>query len=86
VLYLLVEEFRDTGAVYRRLREEGRQEPPGLSYVASWVTPDMTRAYQVMETSDRALLEEWMSTWEDLIDFEVVPVITSAEAQARTST
>ena len=86
VLYLLIEELRDAEAVYRRLCEEGRQVPPGLTYVVSWVTPDLTRAYQVMETSDRALLEQWMSTWEDLIDFEVVPVITSAEAQARTST
>lgn len=79
---MIVEEFREAVAVYRRLRDLGRQEPPGLTYVASWVTPDMTRCYQVMETDDRALLDEWMSLWEDVVEFEVVPVVTSVEAQA----
>jgi len=79
---MIVEEFRDAVAVYRRLRDLGRQEPPGLTYVASWVTPDMTRCYQVMETEDRALLDAWMSLWEDLVEFEVVPVLTSEQAQA----
>jgi hypothetical protein len=41
------------------------------------------RCYQVMECDDPALLEEWMSHWRDLIDFEVVPVVTSAEAAER---
>ena len=79
---MIVEEFRDAVAVYRRLRDLGRQEPPGLIYVASWVTPDMTRCYQVMETEDRALLDAWMSLWDDVIEFEVVPVVTSEEAPA----
>lgn len=82
MLYLIVEEFRDAVAVYRRLRDLGRQEPPGLTYVASWVAPDMTRCYQVMETEDRALLDAWMSLWDDVIEFEVVPVVTSEEAEA----
>ena len=79
---MIIEEFRDAVAVYRRLRDLGRQEPPGLTYVASWVTADMTRCYQVMETDDRARLDEWMSLWEDVVEFEVVPVVTSADAQA----
>ena len=54
--------------------------PNGLTYVSSWVTPDMARCYQVMETANRALLEEWMANWEDLVEFEVHPVITSKEA------
>jgi hypothetical protein len=80
--YMIVEEFRDAVAVYRRLRDLGRQEPSGLTYVASWVTPDMTRCYQVMETEDRALLDAWMSLWDDVIEFEVVPVVSSEKAQA----
>ncbi len=82
MLYMIIEEFRDTVAVYRRLRNSGRQEPSGVTYVTSWVTPDMTRCYQVMETEDRALLDEWMSLWEDLVEFEVVPVVTSESVQA----
>lgn len=56
--------------------------PEGLRYVSSWVTEDLRLCYQVMECENRALLDEWMSRWSDLVDFEVVPVVTSAEAAA----
>jgi hypothetical protein len=84
MLYMIVEDFRDGDAVpvYRRFRDSGRLAPEGLTYVTSWVTPDLRRCYQVMECDDRALLDEWMSRWTDLVRFEVIPVITSAEAAA----
>jgi len=82
MLFMVVEHFRDGDAVpvYRRFRDRGRLAPEGLRYVASWVTHDFGLCYQVMECDDRALLDEWMSHWKDLVDFEVVPVVTSAEA------
>ena len=81
-LYMVVEHFKngDAAPVYRRFREGGRLAPEGLSYIASWVDTTLERCYQVMETADRALLDEWMSRWTDLVDFEVYAVITSAEA------
>lgn len=84
MLYMVIEHFRngDPVPVYRRFRERGRLAPDGLRYVASWVTRDRKRCYQVMETDDPALLHDWISRWEDLVEFEVVPVITSAEAAA----
>jgi hypothetical protein len=84
MLYMIVEHFRggDAVPVYRRFRDRGRLAPEGLRYVASWVTDDLRRCYQVMECDDRALLEEWMAAWADLVDFEVIPVVTSAEAAA----
>ena len=80
--YMVIEHFRNGDAVpvYQRFRELGRLAPEGLNYIASWVTPDLTRCYQIMETSDRALLEQWMANWNDLVEFEVHPVITSKEA------
>ncbi len=78
--YLVIERYRDPVAVDRRLREAGRQLPEGLSHVASWVTQDLSGCYQVMECQDRALLDAWMTKWADLVEFEVVPVISSAEA------
>ena len=57
--------------------------PPGLNYVASWVDERTATCFQVMETADRALLDEWMRHWDDLVDFEVHPVISSQEAAAR---
>jgi uncharacterized protein DUF3303 len=85
MLYMVIETFRngDPVPVYRRFREGGRLTPPGLDYVTSWVTMDLRRCYQVMETDDPKLLDEWIDRWADLVDFDVVPVVTSAEAAAR---
>jgi hypothetical protein len=87
MLYMIIERFRngDAVAVYRRFRERGRQAPEGLAYVSSWITGDLATCYQVMECDDPALLETWKARWADLIDFEVLPVMTSAEAVERVS-
>jgi hypothetical protein len=84
-LYLVIEHFRDGEAapVYRRFRERGRLAPDGLVYIASWVDAAMTRCYQIMETDDPSRLDEWMSRWSDLIEFEVHPVVSSEEAVRR---
>jgi Protein of unknown function (DUF3303) len=83
--YLIIESFRgrDPAPVYRRFRERGRLAPEGLHYVGSWITEDLARCYQVMECADRRLLDEWLSHWHDLVEFEVMPVLSSAEVQAR---
>jgi Protein of unknown function (DUF3303) len=85
MLYVIVEHFRggDPQPVYARFRERGRLAPEGLTYVNSWVTADLKQCYQIMECADRALLDEWIRAWDDIVDFEVHPAITSAEAAAR---
>ena len=82
MLFLVIEHFRnnDPGPVYARFRERGRLAPDGLRYVSSWVTADYAHCYQVMECDERALLDQWMSAWSDIVDFEVLSVVTSAEA------
>jgi hypothetical protein len=84
MLYMVIEHFRggDAVPVYRRFRDEGRLAPQGLCYVASWVTSDLKHCYQVMECTDRALLDAWIARWDDLVDFEVLPVVSSQEAAA----
>ena len=79
---MIIENFRDgdAGPVYRRFRERGRLAPEGLRYVSSWVTSDLRRCYQVMDCDDPRLLDQWMDNWRDIVDFETVRVITSAEA------
>ena len=81
-LYMVIEHFKggDAVPVYRRFREQGRLAPPGLSYVSSWVDVKFERCYQLMETDDRRLLDEWIARWSDIVDFEVYPVVTSAQA------
>jgi len=84
-LYMVVETFRngDPVPVYRRFRDRGRLAPEGLTYVSSWVDHRLERCYQVMETEDRALLDQWIANWSDIVDFEVHPVISSKEAAER---
>ena len=84
-LFMVVEHFRNGEAapVYRRFKERGRMAPAGLRYVSSWVDENLARCYQLMETADRALLDEWARNWEDLVEFEIHAVITSQEAAQR---
>jgi len=81
-LYMVVEYFKNNDAVpaYRRFRDRGRLMPEGLVYVSSWVDLKFERCYQLMETRDRALLDQWIDNWSDLVEFEVHPVITSKQA------
>ncbi len=83
--YIVIEHFRngDAAPVYQRFRDRGRLAPDGLTYVASWVDSTLRCCYQVMETADPTLLEQWMARWRDLVDFEVHQVISSAEAAER---
>lgn len=80
---MVIEHFRngDPVPVYRRFRDRGRLMPDGIEYRGSWVTEDLRHCYQVMECADRARLDEWIANWIDINEFEVVPVITSADAQ-----
>ncbi|MBV9190758.1 MAG: DUF3303 family protein [Betaproteobacteria bacterium] len=84
MLFMVIEHFRPGRApeVYRRFRERGRMAPEGLRYVASWVDMDYKRCFQVMEADNEALFKQWTANWDDLVDFEIVPVRTSAEAAA----
>jgi hypothetical protein len=83
MLYMVIESFRgDPTPVYRRFRDRGRLAPEGLRYVDSWITRDLQRCYQVMDCDDPRLLQKWIDCWKDLVDFEVMPVLTSSEAAA----
>ena len=84
MLYMVIETFRggDPVPVYRRFKARGRLMPEGIEYKGSWVTDDLRRCFQVMECQDRSLLDQWMANWSDVTAFEVVPVMTSAEAAA----
>ncbi len=84
---MIIEHFKnqDSVLVYRRFCDQGRLAPEGLRYVASWVDETLSRCFQLMETSDRRLLDEWMTNWSDIVDFEVYPVITSQEAAEKVS-
>ena len=83
--YLVIETYRHgPDPVYARAAELGRLLPDGLVYVDSWIDArDLGRCWQLMEADDPALFEPWIAAWEDLVDFEIVPVVDSAAAAAR---
>ena len=62
----------------------GRMLPHDVNYRASWVDPRGARCFQVVEARDSESLDAWVSCWDDLIDFEIVPVESSTEFWART--
>ena len=85
MLFMVIERYknRDAKPVYERFRERGRMLPEGLAYIDSWVEPNFNRCFQLMECDDPQLLQEWASHWQDLVEFEFVPVVRSNEAAAR---
>ena len=82
MLFMVIERFRnrDAEAVYQRFREQGRMLPEGLQYIASWTEATFDRCFQLMECEDPRLFQEWVSRWQDLVEFEIVPVVSSKEA------
>jgi len=81
MLYMVIERFKDAPAIYRRLNDKGRMMPEGLNYISSWIDHDLKTCWQVMETAEFVLLERWIDNWKDLMDFEIVPVRTSADTR-----
>ena len=86
MLFMVIERFRQGNPrlVGERFKQSGRMLPEGLFYHASWVNSTGTRCFQIMETAQPELMDVWVRRWDDLIDFEVVPVLTSADFWART--
>jgi len=85
---MIIEHFKnqDPVPVYRRFRDRGRLAPEGLQYVSSWVDEKFNRCFQLMETDDRKLLDEWIANWSDIVEFEIYPVISSKEAAEKVAT
>jgi hypothetical protein len=85
MLFMVIEQFRDGDplAVRTRFRERGRMLPDGVTYHASWIDPSRARCFQVMEAADVDALQPWLDAWNDLVEFEVIPVLPSADFWAK---
>ena len=83
MLFMVIERFknRDAKAIYRRFRDQGRSAPDGLTYVSSWIEASFDSCLQLMKCDDARLLQQWVAAWSDLIEFEIVPVVPSAETR-----
>jgi hypothetical protein len=83
--FMIIERFRPgkVKEMYQRFAEKGRMLPEGVSYINSWINEPVTVCYQVMEAASLNQLQLWIDQWKDIVDFEVVPVISSAEAKVK---
>lgn len=81
MLFMIIEHFknRDAKAVYARFRDKGRMAPEGLIYLGSWIETNFDRCFQLMQCDDARLLQQWILSWGDLADFEIVPVVESKD-------
>lgn len=79
MLFMVIERFKDVRAVADRFKREGRMIPDDVRYHASWMAAETERCFQLMEAPSREALEPWLRAWADLTEFEIVPVVTSAE-------
>jgi Domain of unknown function (DUF3303) len=82
MLFMVIERYGPGIAadVYRRFRDRGRMTPDGVRYISSWVDLEFRRCFQVMEAGSEAELREWTDNWDDLVEFEIIPVRTSDQA------
>ena len=83
--YLIIEHFH-SGKIkdmYERFDKKGRMMPEGVVYINSWIDEEVKTCYQIMESESEDKLKEWIRNWDDLVDFEIIPVITSAQAKAK---
>ncbi|WP_434931249.1 DUF3303 domain-containing protein [Shewanella sp. HL-SH8] len=74
--YMVIEKFKlgCFEANYARYNAKGRMFPDGLHYLNSWVNKELNVCYQLMESNDIELFYEWFKKWDDLVDFELVPL------------
>lgn len=81
--FMVIERFRnrDAKSAYRRFRDQGRGAPEGLKVVGSWIDATFERCFMVIECDDAGVLQQWVLFWSDLIEFEIVPIATSAETR-----
>ena len=84
MLFMVLERFKngDPKPIYERLKQAGRSMPEGLKYIDSWIEANFDRCFQLMETDDIQLLMQWILQWNDLVEFEVIPVSPSKDVRA----
>ncbi|MFZ0964816.1 MAG: DUF3303 family protein [Terriglobia bacterium] len=85
MFFMVIEHFKpgNVAPIGERFQRSGRMLPEGVAYHASWVDSGGSRCFQIMEAANPEMLQVWASHWDDLVDFELVPVLPSADFWAR---
>lgn len=75
--YVYSTDHRDT--VRPRFKETGAPPPPGVDMLGRWHNAAGNGGFFLVETDDPVALARWLQEWTDVIDFEVVPVVTDEQ-------
>jgi len=74
--FIVVEKFKPNcleknNALWNK---KGRMLPEGLYYLNSWVNKEQRICFQLMETNNPELFDEWTNTWKAFTNFEIFPI------------
>ncbi|MEM9051753.1 MAG: DUF3303 family protein [Bacteroidota bacterium] len=80
--YMIIEHYKPGKAkeIYARFRENVRMLPAGVQFIDSWVEENLQKCYQVMKSESIEGINLWVDQWKDLVEFEVIPVLNTSEA------
>ena len=78
---MIIEHFKngDPLPIRERFVRNGRMMPNDIVYHASWIDSQNARCFQVMEAASAERLNVWTSCWDDLVDFEIIPILSSQD-------
>jgi len=79
MLFMVIERPKNLDLMGERYKRHGRMLPDDVLYRESWLVPDGSVCYQIMEAANHEALMTWVRRWDDIVDFEIVPVLTSQE-------
>lgn len=85
MLFMVIEHFApgQLNHVAERFKRRGRMLPANVIYQGSWMDDTGSRCFQLMEAPDLSALDPWIDAWRDLVDFEIIPVLSSADFWVR---
>ena len=66
-------------ACLARFKETGGPPPAGVTMLGRWHTLGGRVGFCVVEAEDPQAVAKWMQDWNDLISFEVTPVLTDEQ-------
>lgn len=62
-----------------RFLETGGQPPKGAKMISRWHDVSGGRGFALSESDDPVAMTKWCRQWNDLLSFEIIPVVTDEQ-------
>jgi Protein of unknown function (DUF3303) len=66
-------------AAQQRLKATGGLPPAGVTMLSRWHCAQGLKGFVLAESTDAEAIAKWIQAWDDLLIFEVTPVITDEQ-------